>query len=70
MREVEHQNYSQPQKSLSIGDERHNQLMGALKKLNVKQNVSQQVGGPQQPQKPNDENKTTKVMNETREWRR
>ena len=65
VREVQQANYSQPQKSLSIGDERHNQLMGALKKLSVKQNVSQQVGEP----KPQDENKTTKAMDETRLWR-
>ena len=69
VREVQQKNYSQPQQSLSIGDERHNQLMGALKKLSVKQNVSQQVGGPQQSQQPQDENKTTKVMDETRMWR-
>ena len=67
VREVAQKNYSQPQQSLSIGDERHRELMTALKKLSVNQKVSQKVE-PQQP-KTDDENKTTKAMDETRQWR-
>ena len=61
VRRLAQQNYSQPQKPMSLGDGRHKELMGALGKLQVSQKATQKVD--------EDKNKTTLAMEETREWR-